>query len=734
MPTFAHPALLWGLALLSLPVLIHLINLVRQRHVPWAAMEFLLVSQRKNSSWIRFRELLLLALRMAAVAGVVLALAQPLLNHEIGFRFGRQKTHLIVLLDDSFSMSDRQSDTSAWDRGKQAIQQIGEDAALRSSPHSFTLLRYSRARGALGSRPDLLEESIDSGFGSRLGKLLGETPVSQLAVGPRPALEAAEKLLDSSAGDSVTLYLVTDFRTRDWDEPAELVRLLERLNQRNVRLQLIACAETRHANLAVAALQPDFGTRAAAVPVPMEIRVNNFSDEPARDVSIALEEDGVARAPVRFDEIPAGASQSQKFASYFATAGQHVVSARLVGDAVALDNARWHVLDLPLKVPALIIDGNADSREARFLATLFAPGGAVKTGIDPSIEPPSFLNDHPLDGYRSIYLLNVGRLDHVAVDALEKYVHAGGGLGIFMGDRPQVDFYNKQLYRNGQGFFPLPLAGATRLLVDRLDKAPDLEVTDHPVFKVFLLNGMKALDTVTVERFFAAMPGWKPARDSQTQIIARLRNGSPLAVEKIFGAGRVLAVMTTAGPVWNNWARDPSFVVAMLQMQAYLATRPGSGHDRVVGTPIEFKLDPARYERQMKLLPPEADPLGPRTLQATSGPQEMTVTIDEPDASGIYELQLTRMGSGVELRRWAVNVDADEGDLALLGSRELAERLEPVKYEYWQAGRFSGNRQELAGTDLTDWVLYLLIAILIGEQALAYVASYHPPAAERQGR
>jgi len=73
MPTFAHPALLWGLALLSLPVLIHLINLVRQRHVPWAAMEFLLVSQRKNSSWIRFRELLLLALRMAAVAGVVLA-------------------------------------------------------------------------------------------------------------------------------------------------------------------------------------------------------------------------------------------------------------------------------------------------------------------------------------------------------------------------------------------------------------------------------------------------------------------------------------------------------------------------------------------------------------------------------------------------------------------------------------------------------------------------------------
>jgi hypothetical protein len=578
----------------------------------------------------------------------------------------------------------------------------------------------------------VLEESVDSGFGQRLGKLLGELPVSQLGVGPRPALEAVEKLLDEASADNVVLYLVSDFRTREWDEPEDLLRVLARFNQRNIRLQLVACAPTRHPNLAISALAPDFGTRAAGVPVPMEITVRNYAEEPARDVTVALEEDGIARAPVHFDEIPAGASQGQKFASYFATAGQHVTSARLGGDAVALDNTRWHVMDLPLKVPALIIDGDPESREARFLSALFAPGGSVKTGIEPRIEPAAFLNSSTLEGFQSIYLLNVGRLDHAAVEALEKYVRQGGGLGIFMGERSQADFYNKQLYRGGQGLFPLPLAGATRLLVDRLEKGPDLEVTDHPVFKVFLLRGVHALDTVTVERFFAAMPGWQPARGSQTQVIARLRNGSPFAIEKIFGAGRVLAIMSTAGPIWNNWARDPSFVVAMLQMQAYLATRPGSGRDRLVGLPIEFKLDPARYERQMKVVPPESDPIGPRTLLATAGPQALTATVDEPDTSGIYELQLTRLGSGVELRRWAVNVDADEGDLELLNARQLAERLPGLKYEYWEAGRSAGNSQELAGTDLTDWVLYLLVAILIGEQALAFVASYHPPATERQ--
>ena len=48
MPTFLHQTLLWGLLIAGVPVLIHLINMFRHRRVPWAAMEFLLVSQRRN--------------------------------------------------------------------------------------------------------------------------------------------------------------------------------------------------------------------------------------------------------------------------------------------------------------------------------------------------------------------------------------------------------------------------------------------------------------------------------------------------------------------------------------------------------------------------------------------------------------------------------------------------------------------------------------------------------------
>ena len=49
MPTLEFaPLFWWGLPLAAAPVLIHLINLLRQRRVKWAAMEFLLASQQRS--------------------------------------------------------------------------------------------------------------------------------------------------------------------------------------------------------------------------------------------------------------------------------------------------------------------------------------------------------------------------------------------------------------------------------------------------------------------------------------------------------------------------------------------------------------------------------------------------------------------------------------------------------------------------------------------------------------
>ena len=68
--TFLAPALLVALPLAALPVVIHLIHLYRRRQVKWAAMMFLLTAQRMNKGFSRLRQILILALRVLAVAAI----------------------------------------------------------------------------------------------------------------------------------------------------------------------------------------------------------------------------------------------------------------------------------------------------------------------------------------------------------------------------------------------------------------------------------------------------------------------------------------------------------------------------------------------------------------------------------------------------------------------------------------------------------------------------------------
>lgn len=736
---FTNPSLLWGLALIAVPVLIHLINLLRHRRVPWAAMEFLLESQRRNSTWIKLKQLLLLLLRMAVVAGVVLMIAQPIGCSQLGRFLGGRKTQHIVLVDDSFSMADRWANTSAFDEAKKVIERIGDELSRQPMSQTFTLLRFSRAgRAADGSPADFYEERVGSDFGQRLRERLRGMRPSQRAVGPDAALRAADGWIDKEQDEDRVVYLLSDYRLRDWQEADDIAKTLARLDAAKAQLRLINCVDAPHSNLAITDLEPMRGTRAAGTPFYMAVTVTNFGSEPAEAVPVVLQEDGRTRPSLTIDRIGPGESETRRFSVYFEMAGEHTIGAAISSDPLSTDNLRFAIVDLPASVPVLLIDGDREQIHARYLAAALAPGGAVKTGIDPRLESPAYLNNKPLDKFQAIYLLDVGHLDPPAIDALQKYVEQGGGLGVFLGENCRPAFYNDKLYREGEGLFPLPLLAKTQLLVDRLEKGPDMEVSDHPIFRVFAGERNSYLAAVNVEHYLAAPRRWSPGAKSATHVLARLRNQAPLCVEKKFGEGRVVAFTTTAAPTWNNWARNPSFVVAMLELQSYLASPPTLDANRIVGTSIELELDPGRYQSEVRLLAPtERAELDDKRDAADSSAQVTTATRQEggkglraafPEAttSGIHELQLSTTDNKVEVRRLAFNVEADEGDLATVGAEELRVKLEGVAYEFRDAADFRIGSQDLAGTNLSQWMLYLIVGILIGEQALAYSASYHP--------
>ena len=129
---FVHQALTWGFLLALVPLLIHLINMMRHRRVQWAAMEFLLASYKKHRKWIWLKQLLLLLARIAVVALAVAMLAQLKTRDQWLAIFGGRVTHHFVLLDDSFSMSDRVAGESAMDVAKRIA---AAHASLRVSRH-----------------------------------------------------------------------------------------------------------------------------------------------------------------------------------------------------------------------------------------------------------------------------------------------------------------------------------------------------------------------------------------------------------------------------------------------------------------------------------------------------------------------------------------------------------------------------------------------------------------------
>jgi hypothetical protein len=733
--------LLLGLPIVALPVLIHLINMLRHRRVEWAAMEFLLLSQKKHRTWIILKQLLLLLMRMAAIAAVVLIVARPRVQDRWGSLLGTDKTHHIILLDDSFSMSDRWGDTSAFDQAKKVMQRVGEAAVRQPSPQVVSLLRFSKAgQYGGGLQPEIIKEQVDKEFSERLAGRLKTMEVSQTAAEPVQSLEAVGKWLGDDQGERRIVYIISDFRARQWAEPTELRKRLLELNEQKVEVRLVDCVESAHANLAVTSLVPEQGLRAVDVAWNMEITVQNFGTAPAEKVPVVLTTDQRARPGLEIAKIPPGGKVTQRFEVHFDKPGERLIKAQLDADAVAADNTRYSVVELVKEMPVLLLDSDGEARDAKSIAVALAPGGPVRSGIQPKIELPTFLTRRSPEEMRAalsrfsvVTLANVERLDESAVAALEKYVADGGGLAVFVGQRG-YRFLKERLYQDGRGLFPLPVEGAEELRVDRLEKAPDMNADEHFIFSSFANKRNEFLGRVRIWRYAAATRGWKPPADSTTRILARLRNGAPLIVEKTFGKGRVIAILTTAysdpdqNKAWNNWAREQSgtFPAVLRDLHAYLGNRPGSGKSYLVGGPLQVKLPSAQYEPQVRLSTPKDESSGGAIIDATlddSG--QLTATLPQTDVSGFYETQLTAKKGGNESRMFAVNVDPLEGDLNTVGKTELSAGLADVDYRFESAAEFASDDGSQK-SNLSQAILYALIVLLIGEQILAWSCSYHP--------
>ena len=91
---------------------------------------------------------------------------------------------------------------------------------------------------------------------------------------------------------------------------------------------------------------------------------------------------------------------------------------------------------------------------------------------------------------------------------------------------------------------PLADLELTRPTPRAAERTPDLDLDKHPIFNFFLDEANPLIRGVTVRKFRRLPPKWEPAPESNTAIIGRLRDKSPLFIEKPFGDGKVLLTGT----------------------------------------------------------------------------------------------------------------------------------------------------------------------------------------------
>src|SRR5262245_23230094 len=146
MEFFYHPwYMIAGGALISSPILIHLINRLRYKRIRWAAMEFLLRSQKRNRRRLIIEQLVLLLLRILLVL-----LAGLLIARFIGFALALTKTQNTahaILIDDTLSMTDHkkdeEGDKQCFELAKKRVVDVVEKIGQAPGNHRLVVLRYS---------------------------------------------------------------------------------------------------------------------------------------------------------------------------------------------------------------------------------------------------------------------------------------------------------------------------------------------------------------------------------------------------------------------------------------------------------------------------------------------------------------------------------------------------------------------------------------------------------------
>jgi hypothetical protein len=701
--SFLAPWLLWGTALASAPIIIHLLNRRRFLRVDWAPMKYLKLTIKANRRRMRIEQWVLLAVRTLAVAALIFAIARPVSSTTdlAGFLRLQGRASRVVVIDDSLSMTHETAGVAAFARAKQVAERIVQALGAQDS---LTVCTTSRplaplVRHAQLDQPELVVNQIRT------------LAPSDLASAWPTTLTAVDEHLQSAAFPLKEVILITDLWAAGWS--SESSALCDRWAKENVTLRIVDVGLEPGANQRVLSLVQSDPVALVDTEVHFTAQVRNDGSDPllAEQALLTLDE---AVQPVTLPDIQPGETVDVPITLTFDEPGQHRVTLQLPEDSITADNERLLAVDVRRNIDVTLVDGDPGLKpfdsETDFLALALTAGNSQWRAA--SVIASEWLAQ-PLEAPDVVILANVDQIPQQRANELRELVEAGMGLIVFAGENVDPVLYNDVLYREGRGLLPARIeqmrdAESTGLVVE--------PIADSPLAALMKI-APEALSRVRPRRILeVAIP---PEAADQVRTLARWNDArqTPALIEKRVGQGRVLFWTVTADRAWSDWPTEASFVLATRLAAQAVAARVSRWENLIAGQPLRYPLDPQSLPQTVSLKRLGSDERFEPIIDRDASPGPEMVD-SEIRLAGHYLAEWDEPAVGIQTHRFAVSPDARDSDPKRLEEAEMRNDLGKLVPRML---RYTGESLSLAseGTELWRTLAAVMLGLLIFESLFA---------------
>jgi len=718
---FLNGVMLMGALAVGIPIIIHFLNKRKFNRVIWAAMRFLQVSIQQNQRRMQLEDLLLLALRCLLLGLLALALARPALRSATASGwFGQSKVTAVLVLDNSYSMSQTDGVSSRFERAQLALVQ-----AIDAMPggSSVAVLLASDITKAVIPQPtydlDLARKAIRSARLCDRGTNLYSAVTSSI------------DLLRKSGAVAKEIFIATDGQESGFSQLDDMVRALDD-TKGDVRCHFLLCGQKETSNLSVSNISMGTDIPAVGQPHAFDVEITNWGTQEQDSVRVTLSNNNdPPSAEGIIDMIGAGQSKWITLSSKVRDEGYQTVTAALPADHLPADDTRTAAFRGFKKVNVLLVDGEPGSEprdsEVFFLRRALAPVRRAEAAdylVQCTRVVPGDLAGRTLDNFQVMVLANVADLAAGELDAIATFVKAGGALMIFPGGNTQADYYNSHLLKE-TGLLPAELLKATG---DEKDDKKFSRISSknlqHPIASVWTDPAAGDVGAAHFFRRYLLKPIDKPgspaiASAGAASVVLWFDDEQPFMVERQFGQGRVVLFASTAGTRWNDLPDHPGLYVSLLyRTLGWLVLQ----RDRTLNIPVGerwiFHPDLSALNRTAIITRPKStgEQRDSRTVEMSSD-NLPALTYDDTDLGGPYTVAIP----GQPVVKFAAQPDKNESSLVDISDAQKQKLSQSAAVIDWRPGiDLSGTMdKERVGIELFMPLAVLLLLTALVETFLA---------------